>query len=574
VNDTQIIRENTSKTEVRAKMIALMRLALSLIALVFLAYHVSREFTPVADTYDVLLVLYCFYAAACFFAPNFIQKIVPLESAHWVDLVFFALLVYFSGGPASPIISFFVFAVLVASFRYGYSEGIKVTLVSVAVVALMHILPLPKEEEIPLFPKLTQNATLLMIGYFIACCGGLLLQQKRQLALLGEVNCMPDPRLSAEQLMGNSLEAIRAYHKADTCIAVMKMQDDTHLIFKVTQDTQKPALLGQLLDEVIATHLLAVPPQWAMSYYDGKARLSSALPTYASREPVPNVDIDAMHEHGAAIADLLEVGSFASMPLSLHGQAIGRFYLTGSNHALDKIDMLFLQQLVNEIAPRIDNIQLLDKIAATATSSMRQKIAIDLHDSTIQPYIGLKLGLEALRRKLKDDNAMAADVDELVNMTTESIDGLRQYIGGLKAKLEQPLVPAVLELAKNYQRRHGIEVAVNADSDLKVNQRLATEIYQLVCEGLSNVHRHTKAKNATVCLHYQDDQMVVQVANDDNDEKKFKQFTPRTITERVTHLGGTVSVNHHTGDKTAAAKTIVTAEIPLQLKDRRYAALA
>jgi signal transduction histidine kinase len=262
------------------------------------------------------------------------------------------------------------------------------------------------------------------------------------------------------------------------------------------------------------------------------------------------------------------------MPLSLHGVAIGRFYLASASQTLDRIDMQFLQQLVNEITPRIDNIQLLDKIAATATSSMRQKIAIDLHDSTIQPYIGLKLGLEALRRKLKDDNAMAADVDELVKMTTESIAGLRQYIGGLKAQLVEPLVPAVLELAKNYQRRHGIEVTVNADINLKVNERMATEIYHLVAEGLSNVHRHTKAKHAIVNIHYAEDQLIVEVANEDDNAEPFAQFIPRSMTERVTNLGGTVSVQRKVGIGTELASTIVVAEIPLQTKDRRHAAYA
>jgi signal transduction histidine kinase len=236
--------------------------------------------------------------------------------------------------------------------------------------------------------------------------------------------------------------------------------------------------------------------------------------------------------------------------------------------------MSFLHQLVNQITPRIDNIHLLDKIAATATAAMRQKIAIDLHDSTIQPYIGLKLGLEALRRKLKDNNAMAGDVDELVKMTTESIAGLRQYIGGLKAQLVEPLVPALLEMANNYQQRHGITVEINADTQLKINERMATEVYQLVAEGLSNVHRHTTAKQVAVNVYYQDDQLIVEVSNECHSNGNSKQFKPRSMTERVTNLGGTVSVQRKAGIGTQLARTIVIAEIPLQTKDRRHASFA
>ena len=251
-----------------------------------------------------------------------------------------------------------------------------------------------------------------------------------------------------------------------------------------------------------------------------------------------------------------------------------------------------------------EKLELLNKIAssaATSTSAMRHKISIDLHDSTIQPYIGLKLGLEALRRKIPEGAAIAAELDELVMMAEESIAELRQYIGGLKSQINSQLNPqlkpqlgtslvtSILELAKKYQLRHGIEVAVNADTQLKLSEHLSTEIYQLVCEGLSNIHRHTQSKKAEINLYYQNDQLVIEVINQDDSAQDFIHFKPRSMAERVSYLGGTISVNHITGDKTTGgktlrgkalasktlgSKTIVTAEMPLQLTERRCASYA
>jgi signal transduction histidine kinase len=569
VNDTQVIRDNTSKTEVRSKTIALMRLALAVFALLFFTLHISSA-SPVAGGYIFLLALYCTYAALHCVYPDSMLKILPSAWLHWIDLACYALIVYFSGGLVSPLFSFFFFAILVASFRYGFREGFNVTVACVLLSLLIYFFPLTPVAQSTLYPALMYKATLLILGYFIASWGGLVVQQKRQLKLLSEVNCMPDPRLSAEQLMGNSLESIREFYAADACIAVMKMPEGSYVIFKVANDHEKPMLLGQQLDEGIAAHLLAIPPQWSICYANDTEWYVPSLPTYKPRAESSNTKTN----FGEAISQLLEVDAFASTPLRLHGHDIGRIYLTNCKEPLDFADMSFLQQLVNQITPRIDNIHLLDKIAAAATSAMRQKISIDLHDSTIQPYIGLKIGLQALRRKIPDGEAIAAEVDDLVNMTTESISELRQYVGGLKERLDEPLLPAILELAKKYQHRHGIEVTVNANHELKVSERLATEIYQLVCEGLSNIHRHTTAKQAAINLYYQQDQIVIEVINQADSTQDFTHFKPRSMTERVTHLGGTVSVNHHAGDKTVAAKTIVTAEIPLQLKDRRYAALA
>ena len=237
--------------------------------------------------------------------------------------------------------------------------------------------------------------------------------------------------------------------------------------------------------------------------------------------------------------------------------------------------------------PKLERLSEIISAPAAATSAMRHKISLDLHDSTIQPYIGLKLGLEALRRKIPEGAALAAEVDELVNMAEESIAELRQYVAGLKSQISPQLkaqlgispVDAILELAKKYKVRHGIEVLVNADKHLKLNKQLSAEIYQLVCEGLSNIHRHTQSKKAEINLYNVNNQLVVEVINQDKSAQNFIQFKPRSMTERVSCLGGHVSVHHTTGDRalgseTCVDKTIVTAIIPFQSMESICGSLA
>ena len=413
-------------------------------------------------------------------------------------------------------------------------------------------------------------------------------QPKTKLKLLSEINGLSDPSLSAEQLLGYALLHIREYYKANACLAVMKMPDDSYIIFKAGKDTAKPMLLGHALDESIAVHLLAIPPQTSI-FYTPQAEWSIASQTVGKPKELL---FKTISNFGEAISHLLEVDSFASIPLQLHEQYIGRLYLTNCSQYFDVADMLFLQQLGNQLKPQINFIGLQNKIATTATSAMRHKISIDLHDSTIQPYIGLKLGLEALRRKIPDGSAIAAEVDELVIMAGESIAELRQYIVELKSQIKSqlkpqlgaPLLASILEVAKKYQLRHGIEVAVNADTKLNLSEHLSIEIYQLVCEGLSNIHRHTQAKQAEINLYCKNDQLVIEVINQDDSAEDFIHFKPRSMTERVTHLGGAIKVNHTAGDmttggntlrgKTLSGKTIVTAEIPLQLMERRCASFA
>ena len=405
--------------------------------------------------------------------------------------------------------------------------------------------------------------------------------------LLSEINRLSNSNLSAEQSLGNALLLIREYYKANACVAVMKMPDDSYIMFKAEKDSANPMLLGHALDESIAVHLLATPPQYSI-YRTPQAEWSIA--SQAVDKPKALL-FETMSNFGEAISHLLEVDSFASTPMQLNEQYIGRLYLTNCDQYFDAADMLFLQQLCNQINPQINHISLHNKIATATTSAVRHKISIDLHDSTIQPYIGLKLGLEALRRKIPEGAAIAMELDELVIMAEESIAELRQYIGGLKSQIKSELKPqpgtslvaSILKVAKKYQLRHGIEVAVNIDTKLKLREHLSIEIYQLVCEGLSNIHRHTQSKKAEINLYYKNDQIVIEVINQHGIAQDI-HFEPSSMTERVTYLGGTIHVSHITdakntrGDtltsktqssKTQSSKTIVTAIIPLQLIERR-----
>jgi signal transduction histidine kinase len=365
--------------------------------------------------------------------------------------------------------------------------------------------------------------------------------------------------------MGNTLSLIREFYRAYACMVVMKTPDDSHIIFKVVNNEQKQRLLGQQLDQSIAKPLFAIPPAWSLFFGSGQEWHISSLLAQDDRQKSTKQKL----KYGEEIAQMLDADSFASVPLSLDGAMVGRLFLINCNKQFNASDLDFLQQLDKQITPYISHLYLADKVSSSATSSMRKKISIDLHDSTIQPYIGLKLGLEALRRKVGDNEAIAADIDDLVQMTSESITELRQYIGNFKVHLEGHLLPAVIDIAEKYQSRYGINVAVNADPELNISEQLSSEIYQLVCEGLSNIHRHTAAKHAGINIYRQYDQIIVQVVNQDDRLKEFIAFRPQSISERVAHLGGVVKVDHD-----ASGKTTVMAKIPLQTKDISYASIA
>lgn len=207
-----------------------------------------------------------------------------------------------------------------------------------------------------------------------------------------------------------------------------------------------------------------------------------------------------------------------------------------------------------------DDTTLVDPLARSIASQERRRISRDLHDGTIQPYIGLKLALEALRRRLGDEGPLAREVDELIRMAADGIGELRSYVGRLRererARSTKPLAHGVRCQARTFSEFHGIPTEVIAEGDVCVPARLYDEAMQMVREALSNVRRHACATRAAVALRAAPGRLVVEIAND-TQGGPVAAFRPRSIAERVAELRGRLEIRR------AAGETVVSIEVPL-----------
>src|SRR6185436_1791984 len=205
--------------------------------------------------------------------------------------------------------------------------------------------------------------------------------------------------------------------------------------------------------------------------------------------------------------------------------------------------------------------RLVDHLASNAAERERDRIARDIHDSVIQPYIGLQLGLEALRQKVeRGDGDILRRVIEISDLTAQAIADLRSYAGGIKTSegANNLLVPAVRRFASSYTEATGIDVKIEAPEDLGINDRLAAELFQMIIEGLSNIRRHTQSRAAWTALTQEDGCVHLRIENEDVNDKAWISFSPRSLTERAVSLGGQLRVYRNGGDR-----TVVDIQIPL-----------
>jgi signal transduction histidine kinase len=398
--------------------------------------------------------------------------------------------------------------------------------------------------------------SLLLVGWSYSS-----LQVIRRLALCNDFGRLFNPSDSLDASLYAFAGMLRAAHGAESCLVVL---DDAHgksARLYIADGSRPFAARGAALDPQLIRALLALPPEHAVLYE--RPALARGSPSCRAYQAATMEASSADPEQLGALGNLLDARSFVSLPLRSRGQTLGRVHLVSQRRRYRRREVRFLAQLMSQAGPLIENMQLVEQLALTVATQERKRISRDLHDSTVQPYLGLKLGLEALRRRLPPEAVVAREVDELIAMAGEGISQLRQYVGRLKSDdrlhKRESLVQGVRLHAHRFSELYPIQTSVLAAGEILVSSALYEEIIQIVREGLSNIRRHTPAQRASVELRSGDGRLFIEIANDRGEHAPAApQFQPRSISERARELGGRVSVGERSnGD------TVVSVDIPL-----------
>jgi len=474
---------------------------------------------------------------------------------YWIDLGWYVLMVYCSGGGNSFFFPFFFFVILTAAFQWGFEEGARITLGSAFGAALATWLA---DNDTNPGHLMLRTTFVLVLGYMIAYWGGMGLAQRRRLQLLRDVSRLANPRFGVDQTIASMLRQSRNFYHGSNCLLLMRHSPDQLWQLHAAGAEGARASLSQL-PEAAAAPLLAFGPRTLAQY---AAALHPRLPfTREARGRDPDGQWRALDAGQCeALADLFDAGSFISAPLPLR-KGEGRIYVVADRQRLTRADALFLQQLAAQVFPVIENITLLDRLASDAAFRERQKIARDLHDTAIQPYIGLRHGISAVRQGLRDEQGQtAAELDKLIDMATEVIGDMRQFALNVRqgpGQTDVELLIALRRQAQQVREFYDIQITIRAEPGLTVSDRLAAEVFQIVNEGMHNIRKHTRARSGLIDLSNVDGQLCIRIENDTPDGPSAP-FLPGSIAERTQALGGTIVIG-----RTAQGATAVDIAIPV-----------
>lgn len=528
-------------------MVALMRCLLAFTALGIIVVDPSEPTGLVELTYFAL-ALYCGYSTAVLLGLLAGRALAPQRMHHWIDVGFYAVLLGLTAGTSSIFFFFFFFAILVASFSRGYAEGLAVTIVSVALFIVVGLATSPVGEEFETDRAIIRPIYLLILGYMMAYWGGHERALRQRLLLLRELAGLANPRYGFDRAVSQSLRRLLAFFNASGCVLVRSRgSEGPHVLYRVDPATPEHDPVPQPLSEQAADALLWLPANACAWYCARKGSWHSVAPRALAWDTVSGEQLEVPVDAFARLANLLEAPAFASVPYRQREATPGRVFLAAVSCSLSRQDVEFLAQAVGQISTSGDNLMLLDELMENAAQLARSRISRDIHDTAIQPYIGLKLGLEALYKETEGTGAPATGrLKELVDMSKLAVEDLRTYIARLRTGLPgwpgEHLLTGVHGQLERYRKYYGIEVALLGEARLKISDRVAAEAYQIVCEALSNVYRHTHAKRAFVELRASGDWLNVSVGNERTAESPMRPFLPRSITERASAAGGGAEV--------------------------------
>jgi len=547
---------------VDARMLVLIRCVLAYSAFAIIWVDPSEPTRLVEVTY-ASLAAYCLYATLLALV-SYRQEWPPPERAfHWADIFFYAYLVALTEGTSSIFFQFFFFAILVASFCWGFREGILVTLVSLVLFLGVGLFAAPSGAQFELSRTLARAVYLFVFGYLLAYWGGFERRLKQRLRLLQEINNLWNPRFGVDHVIGSNLDRLLAYYSASSCVLVLRRPGTPtqYLMYTASRTKSGEASTPREITGSAAAALMRLPENIGAFYHDPESSWRHRYYGWHAHEIDSRTRDKGYLETCAALANLLDAPAFITVPYAQRDGTTGRLFVTTDHGAFIQSDIDFLAQVAAAMATVVESMFLMEELISRAAEHERLAVSRDLHDTTIQPYIGLKLALDALQREA-GEGPIAGRIVELVEMAGATIRDLRDYAENLKEKTPMPgefLVAAVKKQTERLGRFYGIDVEVKSDISSQLKGRIAAEAFQIISEGLSNVLRHSSARRAFVSILCENSSLLLKIGNEEkNYGEREKNFMPRSIHQRTKALGGSTFV-----ERSPDGYTVVHVTIPM-----------
>ncbi|MGO4526919.1 histidine kinase [Microvirga sp. 2MCAF35] len=170
---------------------------------------------------------------------------------------------------------------------------------------------------------------------------------------------------------------------------------------------------------------------------------------------------------------------------------------------------------ITEVVAVRAEINVLSERLLTVQEEERERIAVELHDSTAQHLVAVSLNLMQVE-SLHLPPSGRRILGEIDRSLEEALKELRIFTYLLHPpRLESDgLVSTVQDFAEGFAKRTDLQTILRFDEAADgLSVDLQRALFRIVQEGLANVHRHAKASQVTLNLRLTSDQVILFVAD-------------------------------------------------------------
>src|SRR2546428_3662639 len=222
---------------------------------------------------------------------------------------------------------------------------------------------------------------------------------------------------------------------------------------------------------------------------------------------------------------------------------------------LDRRDAVRLEDLAVEAVAALRSHSLAIKVAEVAVLQERLNLAREIHDglaSDLAAVVALFKYYEQRRQRDPDDAGQL--LPQLRSMTEEILAGARNILKSLRPKTirSEGLMASVLKLVDQFGRVNLVETNVNIRGEENtISAEQKEVIFQVLRESLSNVRKHSQARNLWVVVDLSSSPWVLTVRDDGRgfdvrrvaeDPKKIGSYGLVGMRERAELIGGALEI--------------------------------
>lgn len=475
---------------------------------------------------------------------------------YWIDVAWSCLMMAFWREGAMMLTLALVYPVVLNTIGFGIRHGLLLALM--ATVGM--ILGNGKQLTIGNTLVWQQNIMLLLLFSLVPAAAMItrpMAVRLRGLSLLNAIQAELDPRHGLEPLGMKIVELLREATQANVVALVLPGR------------LGAPAVMAELVDGSfrastdahahLERHLAQLPscpirhiqrPWW-------DPRHNTLL--YLSLTPTKDVAAPL-----AELEELLNVRSLCIVPLIRYGHQHGHIVIGYETHQEITIGVLELAELAPELLRSIEQATLVDQVQEESGGHERARIGRDLHDSAIQPYLGLKYAVESVALGIPSNNPARAAVDSLADLVNSEVSALRELISGLRTGNEHgdsAFIPAIRRQIRRFSDLFGVEIEIDCPTTLVTTRALAGALFHMVNEVLNNIRKHTRAKHIWLTIALEENIVRIVVRDDGGSQlgRPAITFRPKSLLDRAQELNGTLDISCPDG-----LNTTMVIQIPLK----------